>query len=160
MKHFGTFQLDTVNECIAHHGARIALTHKAFAIGRYLIENAGRLVTKDELMDAIWPNVYVQENNLKVYIRELRNVLGDQAVKPQFIETRQGKGYCFIAPVWEQSLLTRDSTRIFGRDVDMNSLQACFHSSLKGERQVVFITGEPGIGKSSLVDAFVPNAEQ
>src|SRR5262249_40041281 len=103
MIHFNQFQLDTVNECIWRDGRRIGLTRKAFVIARYLIEHAGRLVTKADLMGAIWPGIYIQECNLKIYIRELRKALGDQAGRPVFIETRQDKGYCFIAPVTDEA---------------------------------------------------------
>lgn len=160
MKSFGPFQLDTINECILHDGARLALTRKAFAIARYLIDHAGRLVTKGELMDEIWPDIYVQEANLKVYVRELRVALGDQAAEPLFIETRRGKGYSFIAPVSDEPvnspacISSSAPTRGFGRDAELRRLRVWFEKALRGERQIVFITGETGIGKTALVDAF------
>ena len=166
MKRFEQFQLDPVNECILRDGSRLALTRKAFFIARYLIDNAGRLVTKAELMDQIWPDIYVQEANLKVYIRELRLALSDHATKPLFIETRRGKGYCFIAPVSDESarspapIRSARPTRIFGRVSELKKLHVCFENALKGERQVVFITGEPGIGKTTLVDAFLRQIAQ
>jgi predicted ATPase/DNA-binding winged helix-turn-helix (wHTH) protein len=160
MKRFNTFQLDIVNECILRDGHRLALTSKAFAIARYLIDHAGRLVTKGELMDEIWPDIYVQEANLKVYVRELRIALGDQAAEPLFIETRWGKGYSFIAPVSDEPvsspacISSSAPTKEFGRDAELRRLQVWFEKALRGERQIVFITGETGIGKTALVDAF------
>jgi predicted ATPase len=161
VKHFSTFQLDTANECIFRNGKRLGLTRKAFAVARYLIEHPGQLVTKDELMEAIWPDIYVQEGNLKVYIGELRIALGDQAARPVFIETRQGKGYCFIAQVSDKALALPATTRqpkpkrLFGRDVDSKKLSNCFEAAASGQRRVIFVTGEAGIGKTTLIDDFI-----
>jgi Transcriptional regulatory protein, C terminal len=84
MKHFHSFRLDTANECLWRGEERITLTRKAFAVGRHLIDHADRLVTKEELMEAVWPDRHVGEENLKQYILELRRALGDQARNPSF----------------------------------------------------------------------------
>lgn len=159
MKLFNSFHLDPVNECMWRNGRRLALTRKAFAIARHLVENAGRLVTKEELLETVWPGVYVQEANLKVYIRELRRVLGDEAGRPTFIETQTGRGYRFIAPVIESAPPSVRGSHTFrhvvGRTTELSKLQRCFEGAVRSERQVVFVTGEPGIGKTALVDQFV-----
>ena len=63
----------------------------------YLVEHPDRLVTKEELLQAVWPNTYVSEGLLSTYIRDLRAVLGDDPAAPRFIETVVRRGYRFIA---------------------------------------------------------------
>jgi DNA-binding winged helix-turn-helix (wHTH) protein len=97
MKQFDSFRLDTSNECLWNSGVQIALPPKPFAILRYLVENPGRLITHDELLDALWPETYVQPQVLRTYMLELRKVLGDDAGAPRFIQTLPKRGYCFVA---------------------------------------------------------------
>jgi DNA-binding winged helix-turn-helix (wHTH) protein/tetratricopeptide (TPR) repeat protein len=163
MKRFRSFRLDPVNECLWREsdGERMPLTRKAFAVLNHLVTRAGRLVTKDELMDIVWPGTYVQEEILKSYVRKLRQVLGDDARSPSFIGTQTGRGYRFIAPVTEDLSAVPDPTavrtakRLFGRDAELARLRTSYERALRGERQVVFITGEPGIGKTALIEAFL-----
>ena len=79
MKQFESFALDTSNECLWHEGVQIALANKPFSVLRYLVENPGRLITHDEILDALWPKTYVQPQVLRTYMLELRKVLGDDA---------------------------------------------------------------------------------
>jgi len=74
--------LDPVNQCLWRRDKgsdkqRILLTPKGFAMLRYLLEHAGRLVTQDELLEALWPETYVQLNVVKSHIRDIRAALGD-----------------------------------------------------------------------------------
>src|SRR5271166_2124850 len=90
-KEFPPFRLDTFNECLWRSGdigsvERILLPPKAFAMLHYLVEHAGRLVTQDELLDALWPDTFVQPEVLKSRVREIRSVLGDDCRNPRFIE--------------------------------------------------------------------------
>jgi pimeloyl-ACP methyl ester carboxylesterase/DNA-binding winged helix-turn-helix (wHTH) protein len=77
----------------------VPLTPKAFALLGYLTDHAGRLVSKQELLDAVWPGVFVGDAVLKSTIREVRKALGDDPAAPRFIETAHRRGYRFIAPV-------------------------------------------------------------
>ena len=77
----------------------ISLTPKALSLLEYLAARPGRLVKKTELLDAIWPGVFVADGALKVCIREIRSALGDDAQAPRFIETAHRRGYRFIADV-------------------------------------------------------------
>src|SRR5271169_2100164 len=103
MKQFESFRLDTSNECLWRSGAQIALPPKPYAILRYLVENPGRLISHDELLDALWPETYVQPQVLRTYMLELRKVLGDDAGQPRFIQTLPKRGYCFVATVIERA---------------------------------------------------------
>src|SRR6202158_5707118 len=105
MREFPPFRLDTVNQCLWRGAGpaeeRILLAPKAFAVLRYLVEHPGRLMSHDELLEALWPKTYVQPEVLKSHIAAIRAALGDDARKPIFIETRSRRGYRFIAPVTE-----------------------------------------------------------
>ena len=97
-----------MNQCLWRHrdtgdDERIRLTPKAFAVLQYLVDNAGRLVTQDELLNAQWPDTFVQPEVLKSHILDVRSALGDDAKNPRFIQTHPKRGYEFIAPVGEAS---------------------------------------------------------
>jgi pimeloyl-ACP methyl ester carboxylesterase len=96
---FGEYRLDPVSGHLYRDSTVVALTPKAFALLHHLAGNAGRLVSKSELMTAIWPDVFVGDAVLKSSIRELRKALGDDSHQPRFIETAHRRGYRFIAPI-------------------------------------------------------------
>ncbi len=165
MKEFSPFRLDIVNQCLWRHrdkrdDERILLTPKAFAVLRYLVEHAGQLVTHDELLDAVWPTTHVQPQAVKKLILDIRSALGDRAKKPLFIETLHRRGYRFIAAVSEGAvahlaLPAQPGTgRLVGRECPLGELGDCLGQALRDQRQIVFITGEPGIGKTALADEF------
>lgn len=106
MKLFQSFQLDTVNHILLRGDERLPLTPKAFDVLRYLVERAGRLVTQEELLEALWPETYVNQEVLRKYILEIRKVLGDKADKPEFVETVTKRGYRFVATVTDNDTLT------------------------------------------------------
>src|ERR1700752_2953872 len=99
MQKFGAFQLDPANECLWHRNQRLTLTPRPFSVLRYLVENPQRLVTHDELLEALWPDTYVQPQVLRTYVLELRKLLGDDARQPRFIQSLPKRGYRFVAPV-------------------------------------------------------------
>ncbi len=111
MRVFPPYRLDTVNQCLWHRrdigdDERIRLTPKAFAVLQYLVDHAGRLVTQDELLNALWPETFVQPEVLKSHILDVRSALGDDAKHPIFIQTHPKRGYEFIAPVLDESQST------------------------------------------------------
>jgi len=81
----------------------VSLTPKAFDVLRYLVEHADRLVTQDEILEALWPETYVNPEVIKKYVLEIRKALGDRHDKPEFIETFPRRGYQFVATVSEVS---------------------------------------------------------
>lgn len=96
---FDRFVLDPVAGRLYGRCGALPLTPKASALLEYLAANAGRLLTKRELLDALWPRAYVTDGVLKVCIREIRRALDDDARTPRIIETAHRRGYRFIAPV-------------------------------------------------------------
>ena len=106
MKYFQSFRLDTMNHCLWSGEKRVRIPPKAFDVLRYLVENPGRLVTQDELLEALWTETYVNPEILRKYILDIRRILGDRPDKPVFIETVTKRGYRFIAPVAEDTEAT------------------------------------------------------
>ncbi len=127
---------------------------------RYLVENPGRLITHDELLDALWPETYVQPQVLRTYMLDLRKLLGDHADQPQFIQTIPKRGYRFVAPVTNGDGSPHATgsdpkkRNLVGREDELKALHAQLDLARSGQRRAVFITGEPGIGKTALVNTF------
>src|SRR6266567_4629886 len=157
MREFSPFRLDTVNQCLWRGEGpaeeRILLAPKAFAVLRYLVEHSGRLVTHDELFEALWPKTYVQPEVLKSHIAAIRAVLGDDARKPIFIETQSRRGYRFIAPVTEDAParssrptnLPEPFSELIGREAELGEVTA-----LATAHRLVSLVGAGGIGKTRL----------
>jgi predicted ATPase len=166
LKQFGLFALDMANECLWRDGARLALQPKPFAVLRYLVENPGRLITHDELLDKLWPDTFVQPQVLRTYMLELRRILGDDAGQPRFIQTLPKRGYCFVAAVTEKTAAANPAAAaggaepagIFDRHAELETLGAELAAMISGKRRVVLVGGEVGIGKTALVDAFLRSA--
>jgi TolB-like protein/DNA-binding winged helix-turn-helix (wHTH) protein/Flp pilus assembly protein TadD len=103
MKSFQSFRLDTKNQCLWRGEERVPIPPKAYDVLRYLVENPGRLITQDEILEKLWTDTYVNPEVLRKYILDIRKILGDRRDKPEFIETVTKRGYRFIAPVVEES---------------------------------------------------------
>ena len=93
------FRLDPDNACLWRGTQAIALTPKAFDVLHYLVTHPDRLVTKDTLLDAVWPETAISDAVVRIAIGELRRALGDTAQAPRFIATVHRRGYRFVAPV-------------------------------------------------------------
>ncbi len=175
--HFEPFCLDSNNACLWRQGERVTLRPKTFALLAYLVEHAGVLLTKESLLDAVWPDTIVAEGVLATSMVELRKALGETAREPQFIATVHKRGYRFIAPVTvvDPSDALRSSgpppvppldvprhvsqtpahLGLVDRHMELDRLHQGLSVARGGQRQVFVVIGEAGIGKTSLVDAFV-----
>jgi DNA-binding winged helix-turn-helix (wHTH) protein/tetratricopeptide (TPR) repeat protein len=168
--------IDLADESVWVGARKVPLAPKAFGVLRHLAEHRNRLVTKDDLLDAVWPGVFVGDAVLKVAVREVRLALDDDAREPQYIQTAHRRGYRFIGDVEIVDALSAQAVRplrlvgaarspepaplppasaIVGREHPLAVLHERFARTTGGERHVVFVTGEPGIGKTALVDAFL-----
>src|SRR5277367_650225 len=165
MKSFPPFRLDEANQCLWRGEDRILLAPKVFSVLRYLVEHAGRLVSQDEILEKLWHGVYVQPEVLRKYILEIRRALEDPPKNSRFIATFPKRGYQFIAAVAdESSSASRPSpadppVQLVGREHALAELNGFLHSATRGNRQIVFITGESGIGKTTLADTFQSGCE-
>jgi DNA-binding winged helix-turn-helix (wHTH) protein len=165
---FDPFSLDLANERLWRGAQAIKLRPKPFAVLDYLLGHPGQLVTKEELLNAVWPGAFVGEAVLKVAVRQIREALGDDPASPRFIETAHRRGYRFIGPIVaggqtpahnreirsnkadaSSGLDTPGSTqRVVGRDGALTRMQGWLDKVIGGERQT-FVTGEAGIGKTA-----------
>jgi DNA-binding winged helix-turn-helix (wHTH) protein/tetratricopeptide (TPR) repeat protein len=167
---FEGFRLDRRDERLWRGHEVLPLHPKSFAVLCCLLTQAGQLVTKDQILEAVWPETAVSEAVLHVAIQELRRVLGDRARTPRLIETVHGRGYRFIAPVSALVAPSGPETEeapprvpsstfsrpphFVGRDAALAQLAQWWTAASQGRRQVGIIAGEAGIGKTALVDAF------
>ena len=148
---------------------RLHLTPKAFAVLGYLVDHAGALITKEELLRAAWGSTVVSDAALTTCVREIRRRLGERAGAPRYIETIHRRGYRWIGPRAFTARAPRKATRpaqpspapslLVGRAAEMGLLHRSFEQARKGERQILFVTGEAGIGKTTLVDAWLGQIE-
>ena len=111
---FGLFRIDVTERLLFGEKGAVPLTPKAFDTLLCLVENQGRVLGREELMAQVWPDSFVEENNLAQNISTLRKVLGPDGAK--FIETVPKRGYRFVADVQETledagDLIVRERTR-------------------------------------------------
>ena len=163
MKEFGPFRLDRVNQCLwrsqgSAEDERILLTPTEFSVLDYLVEHAGRLVLHDELLEAVWPQIAIEPQAVKSKIFQLRRVLGDDSKQPCFIETVQRRGYRFVAKI--ASNATDDANDaapkglLVGREHTLNQLWQGWRAAGSARLEVIFLCGEPGIGKTAVTEEF------
>jgi DNA-binding winged helix-turn-helix (wHTH) protein/tetratricopeptide (TPR) repeat protein len=163
---FDPFVLDLGSERLLRGREPIELRPKTWQLMRFLAENPGRLLTKDELLDEVWADVAVTPASLNQAIRELRQALGDDAREPRYIQTVHRRGFRFIASLervdpngvagTERGVSDgRARPEIYGREAELQRLHELFARASAGERQLVFITGDEGIGKTTLLRAFL-----
>jgi len=165
---FGPFWLDLANELLWRGEQRVALKPKTFGVLRYLAERPERLITKRELLDALWGDVHVGDAVLKTHLREIRLALGDSVQSPEYIETAHGRGYRFVAKIERQParLPARGAgpvpteSGVVGRDAELSALEAGLERALRGPLQTVFVVGEAGTGKTTLAAAFLARVRQ
>jgi hypothetical protein len=137
---------------------RVTLPPKPFNVLCYLAERPGKLITKDELFEAVWPKLHISESSPNVAINALRAALGDDLKAPHYIETVTRRGYRFIAPVVaaqpqkpESVFLALSRPHLWvGRTGLIEDSMVCFNWRQRGIGGSAFVTGEEGIGKTTL----------
>jgi DNA-binding winged helix-turn-helix (wHTH) protein/tetratricopeptide (TPR) repeat protein len=163
---FVEFELDEANACLLRNGEAVALAPTPFTLLCALARQPGSLVTKDALLDAVWGHRFVSDSVLKTAISDLRKVLGDDPRQPRFIETVSRRGYRFIAaPSPAPSMPPASATvpaagaypspPFIGRTDKLSKLQRAWERAYGGQRAVVWLAGEPGIGKTTLIEHFL-----
>jgi DNA-binding winged helix-turn-helix (wHTH) protein/predicted ATPase len=156
---FGPFRLETRERRLLRDGRPVPLRGKVLDTLCVLVSRPGRLIEKDELIATVWPDTVVEENNLAHNINALRKALGD----PRLIETVPGKGYRFVG-VGHGDVSAQparpvepppDGPALFERDQQIKMMQEAYATALGGNRQFVCIPGEAGVGKTTIVNAFL-----
>src|SRR5688572_9701628 len=158
---FPPFRLDLDEERLWKGTKELAIRRKPFAILKYLASNPRRLVTHAELLEHVWEGNVVSESTVRTQLHDLRQLLGEGV-----IETVVGRGYRFVAALGSEEVAPIKLPRaalpkrmIVGRDADLARLRTAFDRASEGHRQVWFVSGDPGIGKTTLVDTFVDELE-
>jgi len=171
--------LDVGDRCLVRHGERVRLSPKDFALLHYFAAQSGRVIPHAELLAAVWPDVHVLPDVLKVRVGRLRRILGDAPSDAPFITNVHGEGYRFsgqivvsgAAPSGSQEFDRGEHARalapistlsldfpiamVVGRNGELAALDQFLASAANGTRQIVFVSGEPGIGKTTLIDLFL-----
>ena len=163
MKTFHDFRLDSVNRCLWRGSTRAALTPKGLDLLQYLVEHRDRLISQEEILEALWARSYVNPEIIKKYILGIRKVLGDRPEQPIYIETVPKRGYRFIAPVREEITVAEpanDTDQLVGRSALLDQLGEALQRSDAGHRQIMLLAGEAGAGKSALADYFAKRATE
>jgi predicted ATPase/DNA-binding winged helix-turn-helix (wHTH) protein len=155
---FGPFELSTAERSLKKAGEVVSVGGRAFDILTVLIDRAGEVVSKDELIAKAWPDVTVEEGSLRVHLSALRKALGDGQFRTKYIENVQGRGYRFVVPIKRQaddhdqgntssgvSNLPPPLSRMIGRDDAVRDIG----TMLKSQR-LTTILGAGGIGKTTL----------
>lgn len=165
---FAEFEVDAKKRLLLKNAQTISLNSKAFDLLLVLIENRGQIMTKEELLETVWVNQFVEENNLTVHISALRKIFGEKKGEHQFIVTIPGKGYKFVADVrlpFEsseqekpkslsvlQNSLTvyappRFETNLIGRTREIAEIKDLLRQN---DVNLLTLTGAGGSGKTSL----------
>ena len=153
------FSIDRPNQLLWRGDTPTKVPPKVFQLLSYLRDNPGRIIEYDELLDAVWPREFVQPEILKTYVKTIRRLLEDDAHAPNFIETRARCGYTFIGQLPDRCDRASPSpSRLIGRDDALAALQAALRAADGGQRRVMFVVGEAGIGKTRLIDEFLARA--
>jgi DNA-binding winged helix-turn-helix (wHTH) protein len=119
---FGEFTLDVPDRRLNRGACRVYLVPKTYDVLVVLIRRAGRLVTKHELLESVWPGVFVDEGILTVHVAALRKALGDSRRSPAYIETVSRSGYRFVAIVRHEATAdtaTTEPSAWFDREVQL-----------------------------------------
>jgi DNA-binding winged helix-turn-helix (wHTH) protein/tetratricopeptide (TPR) repeat protein len=157
---FAGFTLDVESACLLRDGERQPLSAKDFGVLHHLVAHRERVIPHAELLEVVWRGTAVGSDVLKVRVRRLRGILGDDARSPRFIASVHGEGYRFVAPVVSSPVGAEPSQSappprppMIGRGAELAQLQDLLARAASGRRQIVFVTGEAGIGKTTLIDA-------
>jgi DNA-binding winged helix-turn-helix (wHTH) protein/tetratricopeptide (TPR) repeat protein len=166
--HFGAFELDEANASLRRQGQPVALAPTPFTLLCALARRPGTLLTKSALLDEVWGHQFVTDSVLKTAISDLRTVLDDDPRQPRYIETVSRRGYRFIAHPVAQAVaasppaVAHEAQRdrpadawFVGRADVLARLDALWAATRAGQRAVVWVAGEAGIGKTTLIERFL-----
>jgi DNA-binding winged helix-turn-helix (wHTH) protein/tetratricopeptide (TPR) repeat protein len=164
---FGPYRLDIKERQLRREGQPVPLPPKLFDLLTTLVQQPGHLIRKEDLLDAVWGDVAVEEGSLTRAVSSLRQLLGTSLDGTDYVQTVAKRGYRFAATVHEsgeERQGVRDSSRIplppqlttpaavefVGRERELGELEAMWQRAKNGRPQLLFVAGEPGIGKTRL----------
>lgn len=176
---FGDFEVDELNASLIKSGRSIALPPIPFRVLCVLLQHSGTLLSKHALLDHVWGHRFVSDSVLKGAISDVRRALNDDSRQPRYIETLPRRGYRFIAPIkpfqvdkiiainyknknlQSHAMPMNDdehedsiASLFIGRKAQLTKLKQAWDCTLQGNRAIVWVAGEPGIGKTTLIEHF------
>ncbi|MGZ5268982.1 MAG: AAA family ATPase [Ramlibacter sp.] len=160
---FEEFELDEANASLLRGEERLALAPTPFKLLCTLARAPGSLLAKSALVDAVWGHQFVSESVLKTAVSKLRTAMGDDPRQPRIIETVPRRGYRFVAvpsaiavpQPQPGSAPERAGSTFVGRGDALARLGRAWEAACSGQRTLVWVAGEPGIGKTTLIERFV-----
>jgi DNA-binding winged helix-turn-helix (wHTH) protein/predicted ATPase len=154
---FAACELDTDTYELRRDGDVVRVEPQVFDVLVYLIEHRDRVVAKEELLDEVWKTRFVTESTLTTRIKEVRRAVGDDGRRQRVVRTVHGRGYRFVADVSGRGESgpagSVDTVPALCREAQQDVLGRCMTDVVAGGRRVVVVSGEPGMGKTMLVDA-------
>jgi DNA-binding winged helix-turn-helix (wHTH) protein len=171
--HFGGFELDVSAGELRRRGRAVRLQDKPLQLlSFFLSKPTSELVTREEIQEHIWGSsrFLAFEDNLNQAVRKLREALRDSATRPRFLETIPRRGYRFLVPLDEEApgaspppagpaveplAATKPQGATVGRRSELARLNTVLHAAKEGGGRLLCIAGEPGIGKTTLVETFL-----
>ena len=155
---FGPFCFDQTAQCLRQGPREIRLRAKSLAVLQYLLEHPGRVISHLEFVQHVWVGTHVTRSVLRVCIWEIRQALGDSGATPEYIETVGQQGYRFCAPTRRTDASRRQEAPFVGREAELAALRMALAEAQRGRLQLLFVTGDPGIGKTALIHQFLSQA--
>ncbi|MGH7786169.1 MAG: ATP-binding protein [Candidatus Binatia bacterium] len=158
---FGPFRLDVGGARLWKGDEPVALQPRPLAVLSYLAARPGAVVARDELIAKLWADTHVTKAVLKVAVRAIREALDDDAEAPRYVETAGREGYRFIGGAGGDAARTPRAggpaarVAMVGRQTDLTRLHAGLAQAMGGARTIMFVSGEAGIGKTTLLDRFI-----
>lgn len=172
---FGPFRLDTATQLLWKEASNITLTPKVYRLLLYFLQHSGRLISHAELFDIVWNGRNVSDSALRLAVNSLRKALQDESKAPRYILTVCKRGYRFLAEVIVKDchqnpdageiipLQYRPQAQVCPTWIEytqeLMKLQEAFQQASNGERRLIFLHGEQGIGKTTLLDMFLTKTQ-
>ena len=163
---FGTCELDTELYQLRRDGTSQHVEPQVFDVLAYLIAHRERVVSRDELLVQVWGHTFVSDATLSSRVMAARKAVGDSGQAQALIRTVRGRGYQFVGSV-EEALARKppkpleeldETVSPIGRDTELAHLSRLLDAAVGGTRQLVLVTGEAGVGKTTVVERFVEEA--
>jgi predicted ATPase/DNA-binding winged helix-turn-helix (wHTH) protein len=158
---FGPYRLESGPYRLWRGSQEIALRPKGLKVLAYLARHPGRLVTKNELREQVWGATPVSDTRIRVTVHEVRAALRDGQDSPDYLETVPGRGYRLITTNEADTRSTLEPPvrggpePVVGRERELEYLINRYREADRGERRLIFLSGEPGVGKTTLVNLFL-----
>jgi len=168
---FESFELDPGLYVLRRDGVSLDVQPKVLDLLLYLVARRDRVVTKEEILDALWPGVTATDDVLSRAIHAARQAVGDDGDQQSIIQTVRRRGFRFVAPVAASDALqaapphpiaaprpSRQEPAFVGRQRELQRLNESLEEANRGRGRIVFVSGEAGGGKTRLLEEFVRRA--